>query len=358
MLFHGAFKEKSAAKKKERQVHGFIQPRNIRGQRRYVVMSERTNPIRRKAKQKNPVLYDPQIGAYSAWERTKKWGTVYGHGDSQSEAMRDLNKRLKAYRAGEEPGAMKGYGGHNTYIPGSNPMDLVVMGANPKDPCAEERLEAYRAGRRPKRNPEKEIVVEPGQTITFKFNPDPHVAEQVREAFVGEPADKITIYHEPHMRDGEYARLGQLVGISFKPVHGGQVQAVGYYKGAERIPLLEAAKKMLPLIEAPVLVSDDKVTFFEPWPKRIFFVGGEQDVAPMLDVAKHKQIGDHLWELGECRHIVYRERKWFDKFQLINYVHPFGEETGDKPTLLYNARIKRLLVGGGDYSVRPEGITN
>jgi hypothetical protein len=50
MMFHGAFKDKKDAKKKERQVHGFIQPRNIRGERRFVVMSERKNPIKRKKK--------------------------------------------------------------------------------------------------------------------------------------------------------------------------------------------------------------------------------------------------------------------------------------------------------------------
>lgn len=40
MTFHGAFARKADAIRKERRVHGFIQPRTIRGQRRYVVMTE------------------------------------------------------------------------------------------------------------------------------------------------------------------------------------------------------------------------------------------------------------------------------------------------------------------------------
>lgn len=40
VTFHGAFSKKADARRKERQVGGFIQPRTIRGRRRYVVMSE------------------------------------------------------------------------------------------------------------------------------------------------------------------------------------------------------------------------------------------------------------------------------------------------------------------------------
>lgn len=47
MTFHGAFVRKADAIRKERRVHGFIQPRTIRGQRRYVVMTENVTIIRR-----------------------------------------------------------------------------------------------------------------------------------------------------------------------------------------------------------------------------------------------------------------------------------------------------------------------
>lgn len=386
MMFHGAFGSKEEAKKKERKVHGFIQPRDIKGERRYVVMSERKNPIRRK--KKNPVLFDPQLNAYSAWERTKKWGTVYGHGSTQREATRDLNERLAAYKAGEKPGGMKGYGGHN------NPMDLMVMGANPgkreklhqKKRAAEEKfyalsererqarrsgsadyeslkdqaMQAFEEMERARReydakahlNPGRDITVHPGETITLRVNPE--TAQEIREEFVGREYESTFVSDEPHMRAGNYAQLGDLMGISFKPTNGGQVEAIGWYEGSDRIPLHEAAKSLRTLTDAPVLVSDETR-------RQLYLVGGNQDLSRLvlgyIDAGQDARDGD-LWELGTARTVVYRERKWMDKFRTINYQHRFGEESGRVPKLLYDARIKRLLLEGGDYEVRPEGIVN
>jgi len=39
--FHGAFSNKEDAKRKEREVHGFIEETTIRGHRRYVVMTSK-----------------------------------------------------------------------------------------------------------------------------------------------------------------------------------------------------------------------------------------------------------------------------------------------------------------------------
>lgn len=41
ICFHGAFTEKKDARRKEKKVHGWIEARNIRGHRRYVVMTEK-----------------------------------------------------------------------------------------------------------------------------------------------------------------------------------------------------------------------------------------------------------------------------------------------------------------------------
>lgn len=38
-VFHGAFKSKADAKRKERAVGGFVRAKSIRGHRRYIVMS-------------------------------------------------------------------------------------------------------------------------------------------------------------------------------------------------------------------------------------------------------------------------------------------------------------------------------
>jgi hypothetical protein len=48
VVFHGAFKSKADAEKKERQVGGFIRPSTMRGSRRFVVMSEKPAGAQRK----------------------------------------------------------------------------------------------------------------------------------------------------------------------------------------------------------------------------------------------------------------------------------------------------------------------
>ena len=41
ICFHGAFRDKRKAQRKERRVHGFIRSTTIHGHRRYVVMTSK-----------------------------------------------------------------------------------------------------------------------------------------------------------------------------------------------------------------------------------------------------------------------------------------------------------------------------
>jgi hypothetical protein len=335
MIFHGAFKSKADAKRKERQVHGFIQPRNIKGERRYVVMSQRKNPIRRRKRnlfsELQGSMLDPQTGRWAAWKRTKRMGTVRAEGETKREAQRELKERIRQHKQAARSG---------------NPMELTVMGANPRR--MPEMVKSYAPRYPHDHNPQhEEIIVHPGQTITFKFNPS---AEAIREDFTGRPVDFISISREPHMEKGEYAKLGDLMGITYKPIGGGQVEGIGWYQGAETIPLHEAAKKLLKLTDAPVLVASRD--------KHLYLAGGNQDYSPMLAHLKVNPDGDDCWELGEARTIVYRERKHFDDFALVNYEHKFGEENGERPVIVYDRRNNRLLLKGGDYDIRPEGIVD
>lgn len=65
-----------------------------------------------------------------------------------------------------------------------------------------------------------------------------------------------------------------------------------------------------------------------------------------------------LIDLGPVKYIVYRTEKGFDKFKSYEYKHKLGEESGDRPTLIYDRRNHRLLLAGGNYEVRPEGIVD
>jgi hypothetical protein len=89
---------------------------------------------------------------------------------------------------------------------------------------------------------------------------------------------------------------------------------------------------------------------------QLYFVGGNQDVGEL--VKRGASLGFALVDLGECFQVEYVTRKRFDGFQLVNYYHEFGEETGERPRLLWSPAHRKLYLVGGAYSIRPEGIVN
>jgi hypothetical protein len=301
MQFHGSFAEKSDAKRKERQVGGFIKRTSIKGKSRYTVMSERKNPIRRK--KKNPsgwsyqYYYDPNTQEWSA-----RYGNDMGHGRTKAAAKRALEERMG-------PSERRPRRRHSR---NPNPMDLVVMGANPKP---------------------REITLQPGEQITFRMNPivNPS-AETIRESFVGKPVDYVFTSDEPHMQEANYAMLGKLLTLYVKPMHGGQVQMISG-KGIK-------------------VVSDESA-------QQIWFVGGDQDVTDQLDAFGAREVSSGRWQLGEATRIDYKQRKeHVPKPEIDEWEHHFGEEGGSRPTVLFDSRHKRLLLEGGDYHIESDGIIN
>jgi len=162
-------------------------------------------------------------------------------------------------------------------------------------------------------------------------NPD---AAGIREDFTGQPVEWETTTDEPHMPAGDYAQLGLLQALYVKPRAGGQVQTISFSK------------------PHPILVSDETA-------RQLWFVDGDQDVTGSLDVFSAHDRGAGLFELGEARRIDYKQRKeHVPDPEIDEWRHEFGEETGERPTVLFDSRHKRLLLEGGAYQVRREGIVN
>jgi hypothetical protein len=157
-------------------------------------------------------------------------------------------------------------------------------------------------------------------------------AAALREKFTGAEVAHVRILDEPHMPAGDYAQLGKLLALYVRPRTGGQVQ------------MIEAHNV--------VLVSDETA-------RQIYFVGGDQDVSAGLRVFGAVDRGAGLFELGEARRIDYRQRKEHVPHpESDSWRHEFGEETGERPVVLYDSRAKRLLLEGGAYEIREEGIVN
>ena len=164
-----------------------------------------------------------------------------------------------------------------------------------------------------------------------KRNPS---AATLREEFTGSPADWITMENEPHMPAGDYAQLGELLSLYVKPGRGDAVQQINF-REAER----------------PLLLSDESA-------RQLWLAGGNQDVSASLSAFGAN--GDsELVELGELRRIDYKQRKEHVPHpDHDEWRHEMGEESGVRPRLWFDTRLKRLLVRGGEYEVRPEGIVN
>lgn len=321
MMFHGAFSEKSDAKKKERQVHGFIQPRNIEGKRRYIVMSERKNPIkRRKNKEYGGVKLTREQKARLAAGRASgapvPYAVVFRHEGQIHTWERYAHTAAQATKSAREALAREYPAGSYQLISvkpvSANPTELMVMGANPENP--------------------REITVPRGSTITIRMNPS---AEGIREDFTGMEVDRETVRSEPHMPAGDYAQLGELLALYVKPARGGQVQEITFDR------------------PRPKVVSDESA-------RQIWFAGGDQDLSDSLSAfGAHDRGGAGLLELGEARRIDYKQRKQHVPHpESDEWRHEFGEETGVRPIVLFDQAHKRILLEGGDYEIRREGIVN
>ena len=197
-----------------------------------------------------------------------------------------------------------------------NPSELIVLGANPHTPTP---------------GTSQEIVLPPNSTITIRTNPS---AAALREEFVGTPAEWETVSDEPHVPTGDYAQLGELLALYVKPGRGQQVQHISF-----------SGKK-------PLVVSDESA-------RQIYFVGGDQDVSNSLSVFGAEDNGNGHYALGEVRRIDYKQRKEHVPHPNVDvWRHDFGQESGIRPVLWFDANAKRLLLKGGEYEIRREGIVN
>jgi len=62
--------------------------------------------------------------------------------------------------------------------------------------------------------------------------------------------------------------------------------------------------------------------------------------------------------VGEIVELTYRAKKGFDNFKLTDYYHGLGEDSGVRPSLIYDSLNKQMEIVGGQYKVLDVGIVN
>ncbi len=157
-------------------------------------------------------------------------------------------------------------------------------------------------------------------------------AAALYEKFQGKEAEWVTVDREPHMPQGDYAQLGELLALYVKPMAGGQVQQIKWVE------------------DLPVVVADTSG-------RQIYFFKGSQDISDSLEGFGARELGNGVFQLGEGRRIDYKARKeHVADPDADEWRHDFGEESGVRPKVLFDTRMKRLLLEGGNYRIEAPGI--
>jgi len=364
--FHGSFKEKKDAVAKERKTKGaWIKSTLTNAGYRHIVMSPRTNPIKRK---KKPAAPNPSellvMGANPhSHEITAKPGETitirvnpspataprpnlylgFGPSEPTKRELQASRMEFKRRVREEKRGIVSEYSrlrrSARKSFRGKKKLEGLfheVYGANPATKVCGARIGGELCTRKPgHRGPHlpQGATMRTRERLPHNWKPRANPsAAALREAFTGKDADSYTVHREEHMPAGDYAQLGKLLALYVKPRAGGQVQVIKP--------------------RGTILVADESA-------RQLWFVGGDQDISAALGVFGVRQCGDGLVELGEARRIDYKQRKeHVPDPDVDEWRHEFGEESGVRPLVLFDATHKRLLLEGGEYVVRAEGIVN
>jgi hypothetical protein len=174
-------------------------------------------------------------------------------------------------------------------------------------------------------------------------------ARELAEGFHGRPARDIEDIIEIERYRTKLAKLGDLIELEVLCKDGDDV-----------IPIAFASEENDSPEEDFVSVSST------PDRRQILFVAGNQivDLSEFDSELTENELSKDYVCLGECFSISY----WTDKHHLegpeyqkegTSYIHKFGEEEGgERPTLVYDRLNERLLLVGGSYEIRDEGIYN
>jgi len=172
-------------------------------------------------------------------------------------------------------------------------------------------------------------------------------AEALYENFHGRaPGEILEITQEEH-EHSTLTALGDLAQLKIITPFGKDcIINVVESKSPKQLP----DPSQLPKSERVILASNEAGT-------QLYFVGGDQAVDVEALGFQDADVKDSML-LGVLYEVTYQTEKGFDNFELTNYYHRLGEDTGVEPVLLYDSISGLLKVSGGQYQVKSEGIVN
>lgn len=158
-------------------------------------------------------------------------------------------------------------------------------------------------------------------------------AAQMYKDFHGRSATEVLTMQDALIQSGEYTALGDDPELWLRPVTGDPAK---WGEG-----------------DISFDPSDNVKLATNATGGQLFLVGDNQ----ALDLSDLKGEGidtsKRFIDLGEVYAVSYMTEKSFDRFQSVPYAHVLGEETGQRPRLVYDKETRRMLLVGGAYSIAP-----
>ncbi len=181
---------------------------------------------------------------------------------------------------------------------------------------------------------------------SMKRNPEDSASDLYEDFHGRAPSELVEVHYDVHEHEN-LTSLGYLCSLVVKTRTGKRLINVVETKSPRDVP----NPLTLPMDKRVMLCSNEAAT-------SMYFVGGDQAVDLAALSLDEEQYVKDLMVLGTLEQVTYMTQKAFDDFEDISYYHALGEETGEKPLLLYDPVSCLLSVAGGAYSIRAEGITN
>lgn len=180
-------------------------------------------------------------------------------------------------------------------------------------------------------------------------------ADALYETFHGTAPTKVLEIEEDEHIHEHLAGLGSLVSIVVK-------LSAGSFKGQKFD--LKAPDPEISAPEQVIQVAANEAA------NQVYLVGGDQsldlDALGFRETFAVRHDGEtfdvtdirDLMVVGPILKLTYRTQKAFDKFEIVDYYHHAGEDTKERPILLYDVPNQRLKVAGGEYSIQDRGVIN
>lgn len=175
-------------------------------------------------------------------------------------------------------------------------------------------------------------------------NPETTATDMYKMFHGKDPDSTVTYISEEH----EHAVLwgvGDLVQLTVVTLSGKE-----HVINVAKVPRGEqyADPARMPMAERVVVAADEAG-------KQLYLVSGDQE----LDTSALGLTDDDLKDntlIGVVTNMVYQTEKEFHKFELTNYTHRLGEESGYQPVLVYHPQTPQMEIAGGRYRIERPGI--